>query len=98
MSGKMGGARKALRFVLLLSEETENGEHMIQSTTLHNRLWVGLEPVPSLHTVSIGVWVKTGSRYETVPENGAAHLIEHMLFKGTLRLTARRITEEIEER
>jgi predicted Zn-dependent peptidase len=61
-------------------------------------LRIGLEKVETVKTVSIGVWVKTGSRWECPEENGIAHLIEHMLFKGTRRRSALAIMEEIEEK
>jgi predicted Zn-dependent peptidase len=47
-------------------------------------------------SVSLGLWVGVGSRYEPGPLNGACHFIEHMLFKGTRRRSARQISEEVE--
>ncbi len=61
-------------------------------------LRIGLEKVETAKTVSVGIWVKTGSRWERPEENGIAHLIEHMLFKGTMRRSAMGIMEEIEEK
>lgn len=61
-------------------------------------LRIGMEKVETAKTVSVGIWVKTGSRWELQEENGIAHLIEHMLFKGTVRRTALGIMEEIEEK
>ncbi len=52
--------------------------------------------MPHLESVALGVWIKSGSRNETVEEHGIAHLLEHMAFKGTARRTARQIAEEIE--
>lgn len=46
-----------------------------------------------MRSVSIGVWIGTGSRYETVESNGISHFLEHMLFKGTERFTARELAE-----
>lgn len=54
------------------------------------------EEVPGARSVSIGVWVGVGSRDETADEAGAAHYLEHLLFKGTQRRTAARIAEEID--
>lgn len=71
---------------------------MIKQTGLDNGLRIGLETMEHLKSVSVGVWVGSGSRQETAGDNGAAHLIEHMMFKGTHRRSARRIMEEIEER
>nr|MBO2470252.1 peptidase M16 [Bacillota bacterium] len=58
---------------------------MIQKHTLDNGLRVITESIPSVRSVSIGVWVGTGSKYETRTTNGISHFIEHMMFKGTTR-------------
>jgi predicted Zn-dependent peptidase len=44
----------------------------------------------------MGIWVEVGSRDESLPVNGIFHFIEHMLFKGTRRRTARQIAESLE--
>jgi len=49
-----------------------------------------------MHTVTTGIWVASGSRNENPEDNGVAHFIEHMLFKGTGRRSARQITREID--
>ncbi|MCX8012554.1 MAG: insulinase family protein, partial [Desulfobacterota bacterium] len=54
------------------------------------------EHIPYVQSISIGIWVKTGSRDETNEENGIAHFIEHMLFKGTKRRSALAIAKEID--
>jgi len=54
------------------------------------------ESWPQLETVAVGVWVDMGSRHETKELNGVAHFLEHMMFKGTERRSARNIAEEIE--
>jgi predicted Zn-dependent peptidase len=59
------------------------------------RLYV--DPMPGLESAAIGVWAQAGAIDETLEENGVAHLLEHMAFKGTTRRTAKRIAEEIEE-
>ena len=51
------------------------------------------EPVPGVRSVAIGCWVDTGSRDEHPNEAGAAHFLEHLLFKGSDRLSARDISE-----
>lgn len=53
-------------------------------------------PMPYMASVSVGFWVAVGGRHEEAEENGISHFIEHMLFKGTRRRNARRISEEIE--
>ncbi|MBX2854244.1 MAG: insulinase family protein, partial [Rhodobacteraceae bacterium] len=48
-------------------------------------------------SATLGVWFGSGSRHERVEQNGIAHFLEHMAFKGTERRTARQIAEEIED-
>lgn len=69
---------------------------MVQETTFDNGVRVVSQQVPGMHTVSLGIWVANGARFEQPAEQGAAHFIEHLLFKGTERRTARRITREID--
>lgn len=68
----------------------------IRITTLANGLRVATDYVPTVETASLGVWVGAGTRYETASVNGVAHMLEHMLFKGTTRRNAREIAEQIE--
>ena len=68
----------------------------IQITTLPNGLRVATDRMPSVESVSLGVWVRAGTRYELPQVNGVAHLLEHMVFKGTKRRSAREIAEQIE--
>jgi len=65
-------------------------------TILDNGIRVITEEIPYLKSVSIGVWVTTGSRDEQPHENGISHFIEHLLFKGTERRTAFDIAKEID--
>jgi predicted Zn-dependent peptidase len=67
-----------------------------QKTVLENGIKVITEEIPYLKSVSIGVWVTTGSRDEQPHENGISHFIEHLLFKGTERRTAFDIAREID--
>jgi len=69
---------------------------MYRKTTLNNGIRVVTERIPHVHSVSIGCWVKTGSRDEKKDENGVSHFIEHMLFKGTKRRSALEIAREID--
>ena len=68
----------------------------IRLTTLPNGFRVITEQMPGLGSAAIGVWVAAGSRNEAEPENGVAHFLEHMAFKGTSRRSALAIAEEIE--
>ena len=52
--------------------------------------------MPDMSSVSIGIWVKTGSRYESEDINGISHFLEHLLFKGTKTRSALQISQEIE--
>ncbi len=72
---------------------TEEGGKMINRFELTNGVRIVEEALPALRSVSIGVWVLSGSRNETDSNNGISHLIEHMLFKGTPTKTARDIAE-----
>ncbi|MEM8799440.1 MAG: pitrilysin family protein [Pseudomonadota bacterium] len=65
-------------------------------TTLDNGLRVASVSMPFLETVSVSCWVDVGSRYETIAQSGATHMLEHMVFKGTRARTARQIAEDIE--
>jgi predicted Zn-dependent peptidase len=67
-----------------------------QKTVLDNGIKVITEEIPYLQSISIGVWVNTGSRDEQPHENGISHFIEHLLFKGTERRTAFDIAKEID--
>ena len=61
----------------------------MQMTTLANGLRVISESREGVQTTAVGVWVDAGARYETIANNGVAHMLEHMAFKGTRRRTAR---------
>jgi predicted Zn-dependent peptidase len=65
-------------------------------TTLESGMRVLTDPMDSVETVSLGVWVDVGTRHEPAPINGVAHLLEHMAFKGTERRSALDIAAEIE--
>ena len=68
----------------------------VQVTQLPNGLTVATDHMPGVETASVGVWIGVGSRNEPGPANGVAHLVEHMLFKGTERRDAFRISADIE--
>ncbi len=65
-------------------------------TRLPNGIRVATAEMPHMASVCLGIWVGIGSRHETAEENGAAHFIEHMLFKGTISRNAREIVTEVE--
>ena len=68
----------------------------VEITKLPNGLHVLTHNMPHLESVALGIWIKAGARDENPDENGVAHFLEHMAFKGTKRRTARGIAEEIE--
>lgn len=65
-------------------------------TTLSNGMRVVTQSMPHVKTISMGVWVDVGSRYEEEREGGIAHFLEHMAFKGTKTRSAFDIVREIE--
>ena len=69
---------------------------MYQVTKLPNGLRVATAAMPFMASVSVGIWVGVGSRYESAELNGACHFIEHMLFKGTAKRTAEEISQAVE--
>ena len=68
----------------------------VEITRLANGINVVTHHMPHLETVALGIWVKAGARDELPHENGIAHFLEHMAFKGTKRRSAQGIAEEIE--
>jgi len=64
---------------------------MIRKQKLPNRLTLITESIPHVRSVSIGVWLKRGSRHEPASLNGISHFIEHLVFKGTETRSAREI-------
>ncbi|HSK06552.1 MAG TPA: pitrilysin family protein, partial [Acidimicrobiia bacterium] len=62
-------------------------------TTLPNGLRVITEPMPSLRSVALGCWIDSGTRDELPNERGASHFLEHLLFKGSDKLSARQVSE-----
>lgn len=63
---------------------------------LGNGVRLFVDPMQGLRSAAVGVWARAGAVDEAREENGVAHLLEHMAFKGTLRRSARQIAEEIE--
>ena len=69
---------------------------MYKKTVLENGITVVTESIPYLSTVSLGIWWKAGSRYETQANSGISHFIEHALFKGTATRSAYEIAREFD--
>jgi predicted Zn-dependent peptidase len=69
---------------------------MYHVTHLKNGLTIATAEMPHMTSVSLGLWVGVGGRYEAAEVNGVCHFIEHLLFKGTKRRSARRISQDVE--
>src|ERR1035441_7424914 len=68
----------------------------IEKAELPNGLVIVTEKMPHVRSVSVGIWLGTGSRGESPERNGIAHFIEHMVFKGTERRTAEEIAQSVD--
>ena len=71
---------------------------MYKKTELNNGLILATNHMPSMESMAIGIWIRTGSRNENRKNSGISHFLEHMLFKGTPSRTCRKLKEEIEGR
>jgi len=69
----------------------------VEFHTLDNGFRIVTENMPSLESASLGIWVTAGGRHERVQQNGIAHFLEHMAFKGTATRSALEIAEAIED-
>lgn len=70
---------------------------MLQTTTLKNKIRILTDSDANAESVSLGVWVSVGARFETEDVNGISHMLEHMAFKGTTSRSAFQISKEIED-
>jgi predicted Zn-dependent peptidase len=68
----------------------------MRETRLPNGIRVVSEELPALGSVTVGIWVENGSRYERPEQAGISHFLEHLFFKGTQRRTAAQIAEEMD--
>ncbi|MDD4168944.1 MAG: pitrilysin family protein [Desulfotomaculaceae bacterium] len=69
---------------------------MFQKVTLANNIHILTERVPHVRSVALGFWVDVGSRDEVNENNGVSHFIEHLLFKGTQKRSAKQIAETLD--
>lgn len=70
--------------------------NMYSVTQLKNGLTIATAEMPHMTSVSLGLWVGVGGRYEAAEVNGVCHFIEHLLFKGTKKRSAREISQAVE--
>jgi predicted Zn-dependent peptidase len=76
--------------------QAHTGERDILTTTFPNGIKVITETMPHVRSVSVGIWISSGSRRESAEENGLSHFIEHMLFKGTTNRSAEDIARSVD--
>lgn len=69
---------------------------MYKKIQAENGLNVIVSPMAQMASISLGVWIGLGGRYETLKQSGISHFVEHMLFKGTHTRTAKQLKEAIE--
>src|SRR5690348_3346032 len=69
---------------------------MYEITKLPNGLTVVSSSMPQMASVSLGIWVGIGGRFEPAPVCGVSHFIEHLLFKGTRRRSPKQISQDVE--
>lgn len=70
---------------------------MIKTTVLPNKIRIITDSHDQAESISLGVWVSVGARYETKDINGISHMLEHMAFKGTTTRSSYQISKEIED-
>ncbi len=77
-------------------QHKSSGGTRFQKTILDNGIRVVSESIPTVRSVSVGLWVDVGSRDEGTGKSGISHFLEHMVFKGTRRRSMRQIAQSIE--
>ena len=90
--GKVTSESRAKKAVQQMVDDPRN----IYREVLPNGLTVLTESMSHIRSVSIGIWVRTGSRHEEAEANGISHFLEHMLFKGTKNRSAEEIARQID--
>src|SRR5947208_3556732 len=77
-------------------KSTDQPLRNIETTTLTNGVRVITEVMPHVRSVSVGIWIGSGSRRESGDQNGLSHFIEHMVFKGTSKRSAEDIARSVD--
>ncbi len=80
----------------MASNQNVNESSLYQKTVLSNGLRIVTEKIPYVRSVSIGLWIEAGTRDELPEQNGIAHFLEHMVFKGTENRNAFEIADALE--
>lgn len=81
---------------IYMTDQKKEKQSNIRKTTLESGLKIVSEKIESVKSVSVGIWVKTGSRNESEEQAGITHFLEHMLFKGTEKRSAFDIAQSME--
>ena len=81
---------------LFIPETDKTVSNSYRKTVMPNGVRVVSEYLPHVRSVSLGIWVDIGSRYETSLDNGITHFIEHMVFKGTKKRSTLAIAQSLE--
>lgn len=84
------------QFNTLANSQESPQQRSIRRTELSNGLTILTERMEHVRSVSMGVWIKTGSRDERPELNGVSHFVEHMVFKGTKSRSAKNIAREVD--
>jgi predicted Zn-dependent peptidase len=71
-------------------------KEFFQKTVLPNGLRIVTESMPWVRSAALGIWVDIGPVHETIWNNGISHFLEHMLFKGTAKRSAKEIALSLE--
>ncbi len=69
---------------------------MYRESILENGAGIITYRMPGMNSISAGVWLRAGSRYESLRDNGISHFMEHLVFKGTKKRSGREISRQIE--
>ncbi|MGW4463384.1 M16 family metallopeptidase [Micromonospora sp. NPDC004704] len=94
--GRSAGAHRAPARAVTRTLSTDPLGGTVRRTVLPSGLRILTEAIPTVRSVSFGVWVSVGSRDETGASAGVSHFLEHLLFKGTNKRNALEISAEIE--
>ena len=68
---------------------------MYKKTKLDNGLRIVACNMPRMQSVALGIWIKTGGRFEAAEKKGISHYLEHLLFKGSKKYSCRKLKESI---
>jgi predicted Zn-dependent peptidase len=79
-----------------VATRTDSPTRNIRRTVLPNGLLVLTESIPHVRSVTMGVWIRSGSRDEPLALNGISHFVEHMVFKGTTTRNAQQFAREVD--